>query len=78
MKILTLATLLGVCLCACTDNSVPYVKDPDNVVVDGVPMTQDAFIDKYCVGKFNNETCIRVQNARSASFARSKTGVPRF
>jgi hypothetical protein len=65
-------------LSACKDNSVPYVEDPKNVVVDGKPMEQRAFIEKYCIGKPNNETCIKVQNALSASNGRSKTGVPRF
>jgi hypothetical protein len=78
MKTFVLAAVFGICLAACKDNSVPYVGDPKNVVVDGKPMEQGAFIEKYCIGKPNNETCIRVQNARSASDVRSKTGIPRF
>jgi hypothetical protein len=78
MKTLVLAVVLGICLSACKDDSVPSVADPKNVVVDGKPMEQRAFIEKYCIGKPQNETCIKVQNARSASNAKSKTGVPRF
>jgi hypothetical protein len=78
MKIIVLAAAFGIFLSACKDNSVPYVDDPKNVVVDGKPMEQRAFIEKYCAGKPDNETCIKVQNAWSASGAKSKTGVPRF
>lgn len=78
MKIFVLVASVGIFLSACKDNSVPYVDDPKNVVVDGKPMEQRAFIEKYCIGKPDNETCIKVQNALSASGAKSKTGIPRF
>lgn len=78
MKTFTVVVVLGLCLFACKDNSVPHVEDPKNVVVDGKPMEQRAFIEKYCIGKPDNETCIRVQNARSAADGKSRTGVPRF
>jgi hypothetical protein len=78
MKTIVFAAVLGLCLSACQDNSVPSVEDPKNVVVNGEPMTHRAFIEKYCIGKPNNETCIKVQNAGSASNGKSKTGVPRF
>jgi hypothetical protein len=78
MKNLVLAAMFGISLAACKDDSVPYVEDPKNVVVDGKPMEQRAFIEKYCIGKPNNETCLKVQHAWSASGAKSKTGVPRF
>lgn len=78
MKSIVVAAACGMLLLACKDNSVPYVDDPKNVVVDGKPMEQRAFIEKYCIGKPNNETCIKVQNALSASGAKSKTGIPRF
>jgi uncharacterized protein YcfL len=78
MKTFTVVVVLGLCLSACRDNSVPYVEDPKNVVVDGKAMTHRAFIEEYCIGKPNNETCIKVQNAGSAAAVRSKAGVPRF
>ena len=78
MKNYLVAALFGICLAACKDHSVPFVEDPKNVVVDGRPMEQRVFIEKYCIGKPNNETCIKVQNARSAADVRSKTGIPRF
>jgi hypothetical protein len=78
MKTFVLAAVVGICLSACLDDSVPYVEDPKNVVVDGKPMEQRAFVEKYCVGKPMNETCIKVHNAWSASGGKSKTGVPRF
>ncbi len=62
----------------CLRAAVPHVDDPKHVVVNGQPMEQRAFIEKYCIGKPDNETCIRVQNAWWASGAKSKTGVPRF
>jgi hypothetical protein len=78
MNIFVLVTVLGVMLSACEFDSVPHVQDPNNVVVNGKPMTQRAFIEKYCIGKPMNETCIKIQNARSAADGKSKTGVPRF
>lgn len=78
MKIFILLVAFAICLAACKDNSVPYVKDAKNVVVDGKPVEQGVFIERYCIGKPNNETCIKVQNARSAADVRSKTGIPRF
>lgn len=78
MKIFVLAGIFGICLFACTDDSVPHVEDPKNVVVNGEPMTHRVFIEKYCIGKPDNETCIKVQNAGSAAAVRSKTGIPRF
>jgi hypothetical protein len=78
MKIFVLTAVLGICLSACKDDSVPYVEDPKNVVVDGKPMEQRAFIEKYCIGKPQNETCLKVQHDWSAGGAKSKTGIPRF
>ncbi|UVW30684.1 hypothetical protein [Massilia sp. H6] len=78
MKFIMIATALTFCISACEFDSVPHVADPKNVVVDGEPMTQRAFVEKYCIGKPLNETCIKVQSALSASNAKSKTGVPRF
>lgn len=78
MKTFVLAAAFGFFLSACDFDSVPHVLDPKNVVVNGEPMTQRAFIEKYCIGKPNNETCLKVQHAWSASGAKSKTGVPRF
>lgn len=78
MKTLTVVAVLSIALAACKDNSVPHVDDPKHVVVNGQPMEQRAFIEKYCIGKPDNETCIKVQNARSAADLKSKTGVPRF
>jgi hypothetical protein len=73
-----LVVVLGTCLSACEFDSVPNIQDPNNVVVNGEPMTQRAFIEKYCVGKPLNETCIKVQRAGSISNLKSKNGVPRF
>lgn len=78
MKIEISVILCGILLSACTDNSVPHVDDPDNVVVNGEPMTQRAFIEKYCIGKPQNETCLKVQHASALASVRSKNGIPRF
>lgn len=78
MKTIFLAAVLGAFLSACEFDSVPHIKDPNNIVVNGEPMTQRAFIEKYCVGKPLNETCIKVQRAWSVAGGKSKTGVPRF
>jgi hypothetical protein len=55
-------------LSACGNDSVqndgvPTISDYENIVVDGKPMKHDEFFDKYCVGKSNNETCLRVMHA---------------
>ena len=53
-------------LSACSSDSndgVPTVSDYCNVVVNGKQMTNIEFMDKYCVGKTTNETCLSVMNA---------------
>jgi hypothetical protein len=55
-------------LSACGSNSndgVPTVSDYCNVVVDGKPMTNQEFMDKYCVSKMASETvtCVEVIDA---------------
>ncbi|AAF85578.1 hypothetical protein XF_a0009 (plasmid) [Xylella fastidiosa 9a5c] len=40
------------------------MKDPHNPLdADGKPISGSEFIDKYCLGKFTNEDCIRVEKA---------------
>lgn len=61
-------------LAACGD-SVPKVEDPHNIVVDGQPMTQAAFIEKYCAGKSDNATCMTVLAAKRQDSTRGKETV---
>ena len=48
---------------ACSDG-VPNVEDPHNIVVNGIHMTQAEFLETYCTGKSNNETCGKVVIAK--------------
>lgn len=52
-----------VTLSACSRGGVPKVGDPHHVSVNGVAMTQLAFITKYCVEKPSDETCVIVKRA---------------
>lgn len=78
-KILTAILLTGF-LAACSNDDVPNVEDPHNVVVDGQKITQADFLQKYCVGKELNETCTKVKNAMAMDSTQSKSpgGIPRF
>ena len=58
--------------------AVPDVADPSNIVVAGQPMTQQAFLKRYCMGKTFDETCVKVSRQMSIESAKSKTGIPRF
>lgn len=65
MKKLFLLLLIAVTmlLSACNDG-VPKVADPNHPLdADGKPISGKEFIDKYCLGKFTNEDCIRVEKA---------------
>jgi hypothetical protein len=61
-KLLLLNFLPTLLLIGCGDG-VPKVADPHNIVVDGKPMLQTEFMNKYCAGKPANETCLIVSKA---------------
>lgn len=67
------ATVLLVAACK---QGVPEVSDPHNVVVDGVKMTQAQFMERYCVEKIGDPTCIKVGHAMRQDS--SIGGIPRF
>lgn len=62
---------------ACTRDPVPPISDPENIVIDGQRMTKVEFMNKYCQGKTDHETCNMVGQAigRAAS---SRKGAVRF
>ncbi|WP_333878393.1 hypothetical protein [Methylobacter sp.] len=67
-NICIIALFTTVLLTACSKDEtpkdeVPKVEDPHNIVIDGQKMTQANFLQKYCVGKVNNENCAIVGNA---------------
>jgi len=74
-KFLFLVPAIIVLLSACTDD-VPAVDDPHNIVVSGQKLKQFEFLQKYCVEKPNNGTCLKVKNAMALDSA--KGDVPRF
>jgi hypothetical protein len=64
-------------LAACGEkDTVPKVEDPHNIVVDGAAMKQNEFLKKYCEGKTQHETCVKVQRAMVQDS--TKGAVPRF
>lgn len=69
--------LTAAALTACGDG-VPEVSDPHNIVVDGKKLSQVEFLEKYCDGKPENETCQRVRRAMIADSTKGKTAPPRF
>jgi hypothetical protein len=79
MKISSLATaLIALAVVNGCSDSVPHVADPHNIVVDGQSMTQQSFLMKFCSGKKDNETCLRVGQAMAIDAVRSKDGPARF
>jgi hypothetical protein len=72
-RVLTLTLVLTGCA-----DSVPSVEDPHNIVIDGLQMTQQAFLLQYCSGKKDNETCLRVSQAMAQDSFKSKDGPARF
>ena len=48
--------------CAC-DTEVPYVANPNNIVINGEKMSAADFLKKYCIGKEEDSTCSKVVEA---------------
>ena len=63
MKKLMLISALPLLLLAACRNDVPKVDDPHKIVVDGSPISQKDFMNRYCTGKTNNQTCYAVSKA---------------
>jgi hypothetical protein len=77
MKNAFFASIIPLLAIGCGD-PVPLIQDPHNVIVAGQPMTQQAFLEKYCAGKNQHETCNKVYRAMIADSTKSKNGVVRF
>ena len=45
------------------DKDVPHVDDPFNIVVNGVSMSSADFLNKYCIEKEVEPTCLKVRHA---------------
>lgn len=56
-----LMTLTAITATACTNDDVPSITDPKNIVVNDKPMTAAAYHNAYCKVKPSNETCIAVK-----------------
>jgi len=63
--------LFSLTLAGCGDG-VPKIDDPAKPVVDGKAMTTNDFIGKYCIGKRDNPTCIKVVAAYHKESTRGK------
>lgn len=67
--------LLSFLLAGC-DDGVPKLSDPHNPVDEkGKSIKGTEFLERYCLGKQTNETCIKVQRAVSTDSL--KRGVPK-
>lgn len=56
-------SICGFIVAGCAKDDVPAVSDPHNIVVEGQKMKQMEFLNKYCQGKVDNETCLKVNQA---------------
>ena len=54
-------------------DSVPNVDDVNNIIVDGQKMTPSQFMEKYCYGKTDNETCLKVSQVHKKNFLNNKS-----
>ena len=85
MKNIIIIALIALTASACTDTNledgVPKITDPDNIIVDGQPMTAEAFYNAYCKLKPTHNTCIAVQQTAERKLVlknlQNRT-VPRF
>ena len=77
MSIVAAAAAFMVVGCDIADR-VPHVEDPQKNVVNGQPMTQMAFVEKYCTGETTNENCVKVRGAMVAGAGKSAPGPVRF
>lgn len=78
-RLLTVATVATLLVgCAPEKDPVPQVADPRNIVVDGQPMTAQAFVERYCADKTGHETCVKVRRSMVADATKSKNGAARF
>jgi hypothetical protein len=66
-------SLLSACGSGSDKDGVPTVSDYENIVVDGKPMKHEEFLNKYCVGKANNETCLRVSHAHFRAIMKTQS-----
>ena len=78
MNGLRLATLAGALLLTGCGDGVPRVVDPHNIVISGKAMTQRQFLDVYCAGKKESETCMVVGKAMIEDSTKSRRGPARF
>lgn len=71
LLIVFLSSLLSGC-----DDGVPKISDPHHPVdATGNSIKGTDFLERYCLGKPTNETCIKVQRAVSTDSL--KRGVPK-
>lgn len=71
------AGVLAFAITGCVD-SVPSIQDPHNIILEGKSMSQQEFLEKYCVGKAQHETCNKVYRAMIVDSTKSKNGIVRF
>jgi len=66
-----IAVFTALFLSACGSN-VPEVDDPDNIVIDGEKLTKAQFLERFCAGKSDNETCMKILQANRKSSTRGE------
>lgn len=75
MKKIFLTSLLPLALMAGCGDGVPKIDNPNKIVVDGEPLTQQEFMTHYCVKKPNHKTCVLVSQAMAEDAAKAKPPV---
>jgi hypothetical protein len=61
--------LLPAMIAYACDKEVPYVDDPNNIVIAGEKMSAAAFLEKYCIDKEEEDsTCSKVLEAATKNF----------
>jgi hypothetical protein len=76
MKINNCLLIITILLLTACSEGVPNVDDPHKILINGENITQKNFLDKYCVEKSKNETCLKVQQAMIQDLG--KGTIPRF
>lgn len=62
---------IGMLSAACS-KSAPTVEDAQNIVIDGVKLSQGDYLEKYCRGLEDDPSCIKVRTAKLQSSTRGE------
>ena len=77
-KVLAITLCISALLLSGCNDGVPKIDDPAKPVVDGKEMTTSEFLEKYCIAKKDNETCMRVLVERGKQSTRRNNYNPNW